>query len=88
MSPECVLSYVKAQKSDDRDAVVIAEAATRPTMRFAGLKSDEQLDVQTLHCARDRPAGDATVLGPRLAGLNTSMAPEARWRRQSNSADE
>jgi transposase len=32
MSPEYVQPYVKAQKTDDRDAEAIAEAATRPTM--------------------------------------------------------
>jgi hypothetical protein len=35
MSPEYVRPCVKAQKNDDRDAEGIAEAATRPTMRFA-----------------------------------------------------
>ena len=39
MSPEYVRPYVKAQKNDDRDAEGIAEAATRPTMRFVELKS-------------------------------------------------
>ena len=34
MSPEYVRPYVKARKNDDRDAEAIAEAATRPTMRF------------------------------------------------------
>lgn len=34
MSPGYVRPYVKAQKNDDRDAEAIAEAATRPTMRF------------------------------------------------------
>lgn len=34
MSPEYVRPYVKAQKNDDRDAEGIAEAASRPTMRF------------------------------------------------------
>src|SRR6185295_14747901 len=29
--------YVKAQKNDHRDAEAIAEAATRPTMRFVAL---------------------------------------------------
>src|SRR5947199_7682640 len=38
MSPEYVRPYVKAQKNDDRDAEGIAEAATRPTMRFVELK--------------------------------------------------
>ena len=37
MSPEYVRPYVKAQKNDDRDAEAIAEAATRPTMRFVAL---------------------------------------------------
>jgi len=54
MSPEYVRPYVKAQKNDDRDAEAIAEAATRPTMRFVDLKSEEQLDMQTLHRARSR----------------------------------
>ena len=35
-SPESVRPYVKAQKNDDRDVERIAEAATRPTMRFVG----------------------------------------------------
>jgi transposase len=52
MSPEYVRPYVKAQKNDDRDAEGIAEAATRPTMRFVELKSQEQLDCR--RCT-DRP---------------------------------
>jgi transposase len=62
MSPEYVRAYVKAQKNDDRDAEAIAEAATRPTMRFVELKSASQLDVQTLHRARDRLVGERTAL--------------------------
>ena len=62
MSPEYVRPYVKAQKNDDRDAEAIAEAATRPTMRFVELKSEEQLDVQTLHRVRDRLVGERTAL--------------------------
>src|ERR1700730_904059 len=61
-SPEYVRPYVKAQKNDDRDAEGIAEAATRPTMRFVELKSQEQLDMQTLHRSRDRLVGDRTAL--------------------------
>jgi transposase len=62
MSPEYVRPYVKSQKNDDRDAEAIAEAATRPTMRFVELKSEEQLDMQTLHRARDRLVGERTAL--------------------------
>lgn len=54
MSPEHVRPYVRAQKNDDNDAVGIAEAATRPTMRFVELKSQDRLDLQTLHRARSR----------------------------------
>src|ERR1700704_4939801 len=62
MLPEYVRPYVKAQKNDDRDAEAIAEAATRPTMRFVELKSEEQLDMQILHRARDRLVGERTAL--------------------------
>jgi transposase len=62
MSPEYVRPYVKAHKNDDRDAEAIAEAATRPTMRFVELKSEEQLDMQTLHRARDRLVSERTAL--------------------------
>jgi transposase len=57
-----VRPYVKAQKNDDRDAEAIAEAATRPTMRFVELKSAEQLDMQVLHRARDRLVAERTAL--------------------------
>lgn len=62
MSPEYVQPYVKAQKTDDRDAEAIAEAATRPTMRFVTLKSEAQLDLQVLHRARERLVQSRTAL--------------------------
>jgi transposase len=62
MSPEYVRPYVKAQKNDDRDAEAIAEAASRPTMRFVALKTEAQLDVQVLHRVRDRLVGQRTSL--------------------------
>src|SRR5919199_1345821 len=62
MPPEYVRPYAKGQKNDDRDAEAIAEAATRPTMRFVELKSEEQLDMQSLHRARDRLVGERTAL--------------------------
>jgi len=69
MSPEYVRPYVKAQKNDDRDAEAIAEAATRPTMRFVALKSEEQLDMQTLHRTRDRAVGERTSLMNQLRAI-------------------
>ena len=69
MSPEYVRPYVKAQKNDARDAEAIAEAATRPTMRFVELKSEAQLDMQSLHRARDRLVAERTALINQLRAL-------------------
>lgn len=69
MSPEYVRPYVKAQKNDDRDAEGIAEAATRPTMRFVEVKSEAQLDMQTLHRWRDRLVGERTALINQLRAI-------------------
>ena len=62
ISPEYVRPYVKAQKNDDRDAEAIAEAATRPTIRFVEIKSEMQLEMQTLHRARERLVAERTAL--------------------------
>jgi len=61
MSPLYVRPYVKVHKNDDRDAEAIAEAATRPTMSFVAIKSEEQLDLQALHRARERCIGPGSV---------------------------
>jgi len=69
MSPEYVRPYVKAQKNDDRDAEAIAEAASRPTMRFVDLKSQAQLDIQTLHRVRYRLVAERTTLINQLRAI-------------------
>lgn len=69
MSPEYVRPYVKAQKNDNHDAEAIAEAATRPTMRFVELKSQEQLDLQTLHRSRERLVAERTALINQLRAI-------------------
>jgi hypothetical protein len=84
MPPEYVQPYVKAQKNDERDAEAIAEAATRPTMRFVELKSEAQLDAQILHRARSRLVGQRTALINQLRavllerGLRRSQRDGAR----------
>ena len=83
MSPEYVRPYVKAQKNDDRDAEGIAEAATRPTMRFVPLKSEAQLDVQTLHRTRDRLVGQRTALMNQLRAIlleRGTIVPKGRYK--------
>src|SRR5258706_907709 len=49
-----VKPYVKTNKSDYIDAEAIAEAVARPTMRFVPIKTDDQLDLQSLHRVRER----------------------------------
>ena len=83
MSPEYVRPYVKAQKNDDRDAEGIAEATTRPTMRFVELKSQDQLDMQTLHRSRDRLVGERTALINQLRAILLErglVAPQGKWK--------
>ncbi len=83
MSPEYVRPYVKAQKNDDRDAEGIAEATTRPTMRFVELKSQDQLDMQTLHRSRDRLVSERTALINQLRAILLErglVAPQGKWK--------
>jgi len=53
MPPIYVKPYVKRGKTDAADAEAIAEALTRPTMRFVAVKSTEQQAVLMLHTTRD-----------------------------------
>ena len=69
MSPEYVRPYVKAQKNDDRDAEAIAEAASRPTMRFVELRSEDQLDMQSRHRVRQRLVGARRTLVNQLRAI-------------------
>ena len=57
------------QADQDRNAEAIAEAATRPTMRFVTLKTEEQLDAQALHRVHDRLVGQRTSLMNQLRSL-------------------
>src|SRR5580692_5892937 len=54
MPAQYVKPFVKTNKCDYIDAEAIAEAVSRPTMRFVPIKNDEQLDMQPLHRVRER----------------------------------
>jgi transposase len=62
MAPQFVKPYVKSNKNDSRDAEAIAEAVTRPTMRFVPAKDVDQQDIQALHRVRERLIGERTAL--------------------------
>src|SRR5208282_2801029 len=69
MPAQYVKPYVKTNKSDYIDAEAIAEAVTRPTMRFVPIKSDDQLDLQSLHRVRDRWVMRRTAVVNQTRGL-------------------
>jgi transposase len=69
MAPQVVKPYVKSNKNDMRDAEGIAEAVTRPTMRFVPTKAIEQQDIQALHRVRERLIGARTALVNEVHGL-------------------
>ncbi len=69
MPPQFVKPSVKANKNDMRDAEAIAEAVTRPTMRFVPIKSVAQQDVQALHRVRTRRMKAPTALINETRGL-------------------
>jgi len=69
------------EENDDLDAEAIAEAATRPTMRFVEVKSQAQSDIQALHRARESLVSERTALINHLRALlleRGSVAPQGR----------
>jgi transposase len=62
MPAQYVKPYVKTNKNDYIDAEAIAEAVSRPRMRFVPIKSDEQLDMQSIHRVRERWVKSRTAL--------------------------
>ena len=64
-----VKPYVKTNKHDYIDAEAIAEAEGRPRMRFVPIKSDDQLDMQSLHCVRDHWVAHRTPVINQIRGL-------------------
>jgi transposase len=64
-----VKPYVKTNKNDFNDAGAIAEAASRGTMRFVPLKTNEQLELQASHRIRRRLVHERTAVVNQLRAL-------------------
>jgi len=64
-----VKPFVKTNKNDYIDAEAIAEAVIRPTMRFVPIKTDDQLDMQSLHRVRERWIMRRTAVVNQIRGL-------------------
>jgi transposase len=69
MAPQYVKPSVKTNNNDLRDAEAIAEAVTRPSMRFVPIKNVAQHDLQALHRVRERLMGARTALVNEMRGL-------------------
>lgn len=69
--PADVRPYVKVHKNDDRDADAIAEATTRPHVREVAVKTEDQLDLQSLHRVRERLVTERTRLINQMRAILT-----------------
>lgn len=69
MPAQYVKPYVMTNKNDYIDAEAIAEAVWRPKTRFVPIKTDDQLDMQSLHRAREGWVQRRTSLVNQIRGL-------------------
>jgi transposase len=77
--PAYVKPFVKRQKNDAADAEAIAEAASRPTMRFVAVKTEEQQARAMLFRTRDLLVRQRTQL---INALPVNYPNMASWRRK------
>ncbi len=68
IAPKFVKPYVKSQKNDMADAEAIAEAGSRPTMRFVEVKTSEQQGLGMIFRLRDLLVGQRTQVINALRG--------------------
>jgi transposase len=64
-----VKAFLRGNKNDYNDALAIAEAVSRPQMRFVEIKTEAQQDIQALHRLRERRLQERTALCNQLRGL-------------------
>jgi len=69
MAPQFVKPYVKSNKNDRNDSEAIAEACTRPTMRFVAIKTVEQQDILVIHRARELSIKNRTAQASQIRGI-------------------
>lgn len=69
MSPQFVKPYVRSNKNDRNDARGIAEAVTRPDMKFVPLKAIEQQEGLLIHRVRQLAVKQRTAQSNQIRGL-------------------
>jgi transposase len=82
MAAKYVRPFCRKQKNDFNDAQAIAEAVTRPTVRYVALKTPEQLDLQALHRVRERLMSHRTGVINQIRAflLERGVAIRQGWR--------
>ncbi len=69
ISPQYVKPFVTSNKNDRNDAQAIAEAASRPSMKFVPIKRIDQQDAQNIHSVRQRLIAQRTALNNQIRGI-------------------
>jgi transposase len=69
IAPQFVKPYVKSNKNDANDAEAVCEAMSRPSMRFVGVKTVEQQDIQAVHRVRSGLMEQRKAKANQLRGL-------------------
>lgn len=69
LPPRYVKAYVQGNKNDYNDALAIAEAASRPSMRLVSPKTVAQQDIQALHRLREGVMSHRTRVINQIRGL-------------------
>lgn len=69
IAPQFVKPYVASNKTDHADAEAIAEAMSRPKMRFVPVKTVAQQEIQSLHRIRDELIKSRTAKANQTRGL-------------------
>ena len=85
MPPAYVKPYIRRQKNDASDAAAICEAVTRPTMRFVGVRSQENQAALMRHKTREMLVSQRTQLLNALRGHLTEVGVAAKWRSRTTS---
>lgn len=69
MAPQFVKPYIRGSKNDVNDARGIAEAMTRPDMKFVPIKTIEQQEILLFHRARELAVKQKVAQANQIRGL-------------------
>ena len=80
---KAVTPFRQGHKTDSNDALTVAEAARRPKIKEAPMKTIEQRGLQTIHRSRELLNQECTALSNHLRGLLRPFQRSSRMARMS-----